>query len=353
MTAWHDQPPLSRRQARQNQRNEAESSVAQLSGEVPLFPVYSGGAQDGAAPESPAPPSRPRPGGRRALREAAQPALPQAEPLEYQTQGRPQVPSYDGPSFGGHQAAPAPEGRQAPLGESDETPRQPYRVRDFSPEGRRSAFRSTTPETPGSAPLEYHTQGAPVPPPAAYITPVPPAPAETPVPQATEGQTMTRRELRALRQAQDATQAPAPEASDADSEQRFASALAESDALAGQRAEEASPVVSSESQAAPAPEESVAAGSAPVDSGPTGPASVGTQAALEPEPIAEPQPAPEPEPVAEPQSALKSEPAIEPGWAVQSEPAAVAEPVAAPVRASARQPAADESFEAVAALFRD
>lgn len=267
MTAWHDQPPLSRRQARQNQRGEADSNVAQLSGEVPTFPAFprAGWEQDARAaqPASPVPvqENRPQPGGRRAQREYPQAAPPIAEPLDYQTQARPQVPSYDGPAFRSRSTPAAPQ--------PTEVPAQNYRVRDFSPEGRRSAFSSTTPETPGSAPLEYHTQGAPIPPPSSY--PAPPAPT-FPVEPPRE-QTLSRRELRALQQASAAPTAfVAPVAPPANPDQRFAAAMAEFDALAGQRAAQQSVETQGLREPAPFPPAPQFAAAPPVAEAPAGPA---------------------------------------------------------------------------------
>lgn len=249
MTAWQDQPPLSRRQARRNERGDVVEplvSVDQLPVEPPAYAGFPG--WDAEARRAPAPTPE-TPVGRRAQR-AVEAGPLEPEPLEYITQARPPVPNYDGPSFRPRSApAAAPEDRQV---ETPESGRQGYRVRDFSPEGRRSAFTATTPEAPVPdsvwtpsapsavpVPLEYHTQGnlplvpAPIPPQAA-----PPAQLQ----QVPVEQTLSRRELRALQQQAEATTAGtdaafaaptfAPPAQPS-ADDRFASALAEFDALSG------------------------------------------------------------------------------------------------------------------------
>lgn len=162
MTTSHEQPPLSRRAARERER-------ARLRGELP----------------------------------AEQPAESTPEPLEYATHGAERPPVLDAPR------ADEPPPTQV-LPKQD---RPTYRSRDYSPEGRRS-----TPLTPSSfAPasdLQYATEGS-----SAV------APAEAPAPEATPAtadsaarevtpsgeRTMTRRELRLLRaqrEAQSGTSEP-------------------------------------------------------------------------------------------------------------------------------------------------
>jgi hypothetical protein len=153
--------------------------------------------------------------------------VPLAEPLTYSTQSRPQVPSYDGPSF-----------RNRAVTETGSPEQQQFRVRDFSPEGRRAAPSAPSSwsqvASPNSSDLDYHTEARPAAeaPPAqaapAPIAELPPsiAPAQ-PYPayasQLPVEHTLTRRELRAMQQAEEAAlnsqvpelvqpQAPAPAA---------------------------------------------------------------------------------------------------------------------------------------------
>ena len=144
-------------------------------------------------------------------------AIPAAEPLDYTTQVRP-----------ASMADEAPLRRPRSSG-SSRPPAEPtgYRVRDFSPEARGASFSATpaapwTPPAAGSEDLSYHTSvEIDRPAPAAYSAPVsaPPVvvtPAEIPAPvqQAPairpervetpphpEEHTLTRRELRELRDA--------------------------------------------------------------------------------------------------------------------------------------------------------
>ena len=94
-------------------------------------------------------------------------ALPGAEPLNYFTQGRSPVPVYGGPSFGINAVTPDEPDSGAAEQEQAENSPGAYRIRDFSPESRRSAFSSTaepaasgwgasTEATGGS--LDYYTQ---------------------------------------------------------------------------------------------------------------------------------------------------------------------------------------------------
>ncbi|MCU1422752.1 MAG: hypothetical protein JWN36_2403 [Microbacteriaceae bacterium] len=216
MTAWQDQPPLSRRQARQTERAEAAEGrvdVAAQTGEQPEFPGFpregwetearrQTGEQPTVAPtqqDSAAPLSR------RAQR-ALQPVAP-PEPLDYSTQGGPK------PGAEPQQPAEAQQFRRRAQSDQGEG-QQPYRLRDFSPEGRRSAFAPTTPEQVPPTDLDYRTQGTPlsivpagesstdapapvVTPPPALVQPPAPANSGTPI----EERTLTRRELRALENA--------------------------------------------------------------------------------------------------------------------------------------------------------
>jgi hypothetical protein len=124
-----------------------------------------------------------------------------AEPLTYTTQNRAPLPQYDGPDFRARRTPEAPDGEpEQPATEM--LPKQDvptYRPRDYSPESRRSrAMPSPAPESADG--IEYRTQN--VRPQAAEApTASAPAPADPVVPAE---HTMTRRELRALREAQGA-----------------------------------------------------------------------------------------------------------------------------------------------------
>ena len=163
MTTFHEPPPQSRRAARESERA-----------------VQTDSAVDYSQPDESATP----PSGRRA-RDAA------AEPLTYVTEGG-QAPQ---------PAVPAP----APAASNES---QGFRIRDYSPEGRRSAAYPSQPAAPTN--LDYRTQAGPAleHPAEAQV----PAAAWTPPPSTVTGsaQPMTRREARALREAQDAAAAATP-----------------------------------------------------------------------------------------------------------------------------------------------
>ncbi len=223
MTTFQDPPLQSRRSVRQNERDQSQPPVV--------------------ASAAPAP----------------------AEPLTYTTQGeRAPVPDYDGPSF---RARRTPE----PVNEADlATPVQETRAsrpRDFSPEGRRTASPSWAPQYGGVSAdgnVEYQTQqrgaaAAPAPAdPSSTFAPHEPA-SPTIIPSALDSEdalehTLTRRELRALRDAHGITSQttgetayPTPEAQAPDAavaaagtplaapSSRLDSALAEFDQLAAGR----------------------------------------------------------------------------------------------------------------------
>ncbi len=228
MTAWHDEPPTSRRQVRQNERADAadtQLSLAQMPEEQPpvgAFPREGWDAdarrpapQDDASTTSD-PSSTPPVAGRRSQETGHEPVPPAHD--DYPTPARPQVPSYDGPSFRSRSisavpdspaaasAVPGSEGDAAGVkGDTpaDQTPPSSYRVRDFSPDGRRSSFPAASswspPVAPGATPVEldYHTQGAL---PSSLASSPPPAAAPAPRPDAAPERTITRREMRALEQ---------------------------------------------------------------------------------------------------------------------------------------------------------
>ncbi len=250
MTTFQEPQPQSRRAVRQSERDDsAEPPVGFTQfpppAAVPPAPQYyanpegQGDMWDTNArraaqiPQAPPPPDAAA-SGRRAAAAATSPT-PAAEPLNYSTASRqPSAPSYDSQSFRSRLDARQPDlGSPVPQGE-----RSSYRVRDFSPEGRRAAQAAerAAAAQPGVAPaspseLEYQTEvregfGTPMPPAPAPISQVPPqfatqppvaqgyprpfapgyptpqpgAPfqASAPMADATGEQTLSRREMRAL-----------------------------------------------------------------------------------------------------------------------------------------------------------
>ena len=182
-----------------------------------------------------------RSSGRRASRAAAQPGLielqntdgssastaAEGEPLEYATKGRRQVPSYDGPgpSFAQRlREAEASSSRQEAeaAATANATGEQPqFRVRDFSPEGRRSAAYPSQPPPAAPTPtaeqapadLDYRTQAAPVSgaTPSAFVAlPSAPAPAAPPAAESTPAPADATTDLPALWSPRIAPAAPFP-----------------------------------------------------------------------------------------------------------------------------------------------
>ena len=161
MTTFQDPQPQSRRAVRQSERGEAAEQPAQPSfgQQPPAAP------QHFAQPESSRdmwdttarraaqlPPASTRPeGAGNSGRRSATPAVPLAEPLTYSTQSKTPAPSYDAQTF-------------RTRADTSTTSEQ-FKVRDFSPEGRRSAHtpdRSWSSPTPTpadpSSDLDYHTE---------------------------------------------------------------------------------------------------------------------------------------------------------------------------------------------------
>lgn len=170
MTTFQDPPLQSRRAVRQqNERDSAPAAVVPTTGPAPT-PV---------APPAP------------------------AEPLTYATQGRAPVPNYDGPALRSRRT-PAPVG-EVPSGSEPEQDGS-VRSRDFRPEGRRSASPSWAPQYGGAEPAGVPND------PSSTFAPHPPAqPVVMPSALDTEDSvehTLTRRELRALRDAHGITVAP-------------------------------------------------------------------------------------------------------------------------------------------------
>lgn len=197
MTVWQDQPPQSRRQVRLNERRdvspENQVDIVEPTPDQPAFEAFPSGGWDvdaqGARPvDAPSVATHPateaiaaqqhRSRAAAAIASGRRSQLPPATPVQAageqdqqddaeQTrpgQGRRQVPSYDGPSFGvsavgasavgssvsdpsvsdssARDASTTDETRQFELPPVADVP-QSFRVRDFSPESRRSAFSST------------------------------------------------------------------------------------------------------------------------------------------------------------------------------------------------------------------
>jgi hypothetical protein len=185
MTTYQDQP-LSRRQIREREAEAARAAEAAASGQQ--HPA--GDPASASTSNAPAHPD----------------ATP--EPLTYVTQGRAPLPQYDAPvaqpSAPPASAPPAP----APDGEAG------FRYRDYSPEGRRAA-RAAWQAPAEPADLDYRTLNRPdagIAPSAvgsaAPVTPVTPEapPAVPSAPEAHSEATMSRRELRAFREAQEREQ---------------------------------------------------------------------------------------------------------------------------------------------------
>jgi hypothetical protein len=195
MTTYQDQP-LSRRQIREREAEAARSAEAAASG----APAPGDDATDphAAGSNAPVPPD----------------ATP--EPLNYVTQGRAPLPHYDVPVA--QPTTPPATAQEAEAG---------FRYRDFSPEGRRAARHNWQPAAE-PADLDYRTQNRPEQTPsAAPVTAAPDLVASGPASAATDAPatdaphpegTMSRRELRALREAHEREQqgsqppvAPAPQ----------------------------------------------------------------------------------------------------------------------------------------------
>ena len=158
MTAWHDQPPVSRRQIRQTERDENVDPPSSPKQDASEDTTFAGIARQGWEAEarratSPqgAPESRPE----RAIargRRVQQPASNERgvetgpESLAYIAQVRPQVPNQDGPTIRGHQITAAPEVSDEPKLVEPALDQPDFRTRDFSPsETGRSAFRPVGP----------------------------------------------------------------------------------------------------------------------------------------------------------------------------------------------------------------
>jgi hypothetical protein len=163
MTTYQDPPLQSRRASRQGERPEAQ-------------------------PSSPfAPPQVPRT------------AAGAGEPLSYVTQNRPPLPGYDTPPAHGRRASePVPHTAAAP----EQAQAQQFRPRDFSPEAR-TAPPAWAPEYDrDNGVLDHHTQAR------AAVAPSPAGSLAASLAGEPSEQTLSRRELRAIRDAAGVTAAP-------------------------------------------------------------------------------------------------------------------------------------------------
>jgi len=174
MTTFQDPQPQSRRAVRQSERGDAAEQPAQPSfGQQPpaspqhfAQPESSRDMWDTTArraaqlPPAASRPENPASSGRR----SAAPSVPLAEPLTYSTQSKTPAPSYDAQTF-------------RTRADTSTTSEQ-FKVRDFSPEGRRSAqapdrsWGAPTPAVP-STDLDYHTEAREADAPSAPIAEVP------------------------------------------------------------------------------------------------------------------------------------------------------------------------------------
>lgn len=173
MTTFQEPPLQSRRAARQNERADAPP----------------GGFTD---PNAVTPPPA-----------SAAPSAP-AEPLNYATTTRPPLPQYDGQNLRPRRTAETPG--HADLPPTEALPRQDapsYRPKDYSPEGRRSVAPSWAPSYDGT--VDFQTQNRDqvlaAPQESGYA-------AAAPTAEGDGEHTLTRRELRALREADGITAVP-------------------------------------------------------------------------------------------------------------------------------------------------
>lgn len=227
MTTFHEPQPQSRRAVRQSERGDGSETQFSAASDDMWDTTSRRAAQ---LPPVSSLPEEPAPGRRSATPPAALP-----EPLLYSTQSRPAMPSYEGPSFRSRgSAAPQP----VPYDTSAQPPTQAieqqgqFRPRDFSPGAATNSPWSqpapTAPVTPAASDLDYHTEArfraaaaaaplAPISEIPASVAPInklwaPPEPVVAPEPARVAPansdfpleQTFTRRELRAMQQAEEA-----------------------------------------------------------------------------------------------------------------------------------------------------
>jgi hypothetical protein len=126
------------------------------------------------------------------------------EPLNYSTTSRPPLPQYDGQNLRPRRTVEsADQGELSPSAPLPDQNAPGYRARDFSPEGRRAVAPSWAPQYgaptahgDGTLPVQTQSRDQVLPP----VTPTGPATASA-APSTPGEHTMTRRELRALREA--------------------------------------------------------------------------------------------------------------------------------------------------------
>jgi hypothetical protein len=234
MTTFQDPPPQSRRAVRRSERGEPAEPSAGPSFIAPQPAPFTDQSPrdmwdttERRVAQLPA--SQPRPDGQQTA-PGRRSASVTPEPLNYSTQQRPQVPTYDGPFRNTPQPAPAAAQHDAlPPTQALPAAEQPsYRVRDYSPESRRAvaAWDAATNPAPAAPPsdLQYHTEARrlmavpPLPPevtpaPLSAVPPYQPAPAQPAVEPSAPESTLSRRELRAMLMAEAANEAAAAAAS--------------------------------------------------------------------------------------------------------------------------------------------
>ena len=188
MTTFQEPPLQSRRAARQSERADAPPGALTDPNAVSQPPASS------LAPSAPAAPGAPLSG---------EPL--NAEPLNYATTSRPPLPQYDGQSLRPRRTAVVPGHADLPPTEALPAQDAPsYRPKDYSPEGRRSVMPNWAPSYDGT--VDFQTQNRDQALAAASVpSPAPEAPA------ADGEHTMTRRELRALREADGTAAVPMDE----------------------------------------------------------------------------------------------------------------------------------------------
>ena len=205
MTAWHDQPPVSRRQVRQTERDEDVDSPSTPEQGSPEDTTFAGIARKGweaearrATSTQGTPESHPEAAiarGRRVQQPASNERGVETEPeaLAYITQARPQVPTYDGASFRGHAITAAPVDSDAPKAVEAAADQPDFRTRDFSPsETGRSAFRPVGPPLNWAPPVVVSLP-EPITAPAIEVAPRAPSAERSP-----PKPLLTRRQMREL-----------------------------------------------------------------------------------------------------------------------------------------------------------
>jgi len=177
MTTFQEPPLQSRRAARQTERADAPPGA---------FTDPNAVTQPPASPTAPSAPAAPL----------------SAEPLNYATTTRPPLPQYDGQNLRPRRTAETPGHGDLPPTEALPAQDAPsYRPKDYSPEGRRSAAPNWAPSYDGT--VDFQTQNRD------QVLASAAAAGTAPAAPVAEGEhTMTRRELRALREAEGITAVP-------------------------------------------------------------------------------------------------------------------------------------------------